>query len=88
VNAQGNTEQASAKGNDDTDMVYDSHGGEVLNVGEWLQNVAHEELLENRKRALDNLYKESKGCDKECTILQTEFNLLIPKGRNGWVVRH
>jgi hypothetical protein len=61
-------------------VLHDSHGGEGLNAEELLRNVAHEELLENRKRDLDNLqtmekalnellYEESKGSDKECTIL-------------------
>ena len=86
---------ANAQGNDDTDVVHESHGGEGLDVEELLRNVAREELLENRKRGLDNietmekasnelLYDESKGCDKECTVLQTVLDLLTLKARNGW----
>jgi hypothetical protein len=60
-----------------------------------LCNIEHHDLLENRKRGLDNLetmekaskeliYEESKGCDKECTILQMVFDLITLKERNGW----
>jgi hypothetical protein len=61
-------------------MFRDSHGGDSLDVEELLCNIQREELLENRKRGFDNLetmekaskellYDESKGCDKECTVL-------------------
>jgi hypothetical protein len=76
-------------------VFHDSHGGEGIDVEELLCNIEREDLLENRKRDLDNLemmekaskellYEESKGCDKECTILQIVLDLLILKARNGW----
>jgi hypothetical protein len=66
-----------------------------IDVEELLRNIEHEDLLENRKGVLDNLemmekalkellYEESKGFNKECTILQTVLDLLTPKARNGW----
>jgi hypothetical protein len=82
--------------NDDSTHVFpDSHGGEGIDVEELLHNIERDDLLENRKGGLDNLetiektskellYKESKGCDKECTILQTMLDLLTLKARNGW----
>jgi hypothetical protein len=62
----------------------DSHGGEGIDEEELLHNIEHEDLLEYRKRGLDNLemmdkaskvllYEESKGCDKECIVLQTSL---------------
>jgi hypothetical protein len=36
------------------------------------------------KASKELLYEESKGCDKECTILQTMLDLLTLKARNGW----
>jgi hypothetical protein len=77
-------------------VFHDSHGGEGIDVEELFHNTEHEDLLENRKRGLDNLetmekaskellYEESKGCHKECTILQTMLDLLtLLKARNGW----
>jgi hypothetical protein len=94
VRALGNTEQERAEGTDDTDVLHDSHGGEGLDVEEFLRDIMREELLENWKRGLDNLetmekvlkllYKESKECDKECIVLQTMLDLLTLKARNGW----
>jgi hypothetical protein len=86
----------NAQGNDDSAHVFpDSHGSEGIDVEELLRNIEHEDLLENRNKGLDNLemmekvskellYKESKKCDKECTILQTMLDLLTLKARNGW----
>jgi hypothetical protein len=31
------------------------------------------------------LYEESKGCDKECTILQMVLDFLTLEARNGWL---
>jgi hypothetical protein len=46
-----NTEHARAKDNDGIDVVHDSGGGgEGLDVKELLNNVEHEELLENKQR--------------------------------------
>jgi hypothetical protein len=61
-------------------VFHDSHGGEGIDVEKILCNIEHEDLLENRKRGLDNLettekvlkellYEESEGCDKECIVL-------------------
>jgi hypothetical protein len=33
----------------------------------------------------DLLYEESKGCDKECTILQMVLDFLTLEARNGWL---
>jgi hypothetical protein len=60
-----------------------------------LCNITREELLENRKRGIDDLetiekmsnaflYEESKGCDMECTVLHMMLDLLTLKARNGW----
>jgi hypothetical protein len=73
----------------------DSNGGEDIDVEELLHNIERKDLLNNRKRGLDKLettvkaskellYKESKGCDKECTVLQTVLDLLTLKARKGW----
>jgi hypothetical protein len=70
------------------------HGGDDLDVEELLHNIQLEELFENRKRGFDNLemmekaskellYDESKGCDKECIVLQMALDLLTLKTRNG-----
>jgi hypothetical protein len=64
----------------------DSNGGEGIDVKELLRNIEREDLLENRKRDLDNiemmektskelLYEESKGYNKECIVLQTVLDL-------------
>jgi hypothetical protein len=89
-NAQGNDtkQEREEAGNDDFAHVFhDSHGGEGIYVEELLRNIERDDLLENRKGGLDNvetmekawkeiLYEESKGCDKECTVLQTVLDLL------------
>jgi hypothetical protein len=89
-NAQGNDtkQEREEVGNDDSPHVFhDSHGGEGFDVEELLLNIEHEDLLESRKRGLDNLemmekaskellLEESKWCDKECTILHTMLDLL------------
>jgi hypothetical protein len=67
-------------------MFPDSNGGEGIDVKELLRNIEREDLLENRKRDLDNietmektskelLYEESKGYNKECIVLQTVLDL-------------
>jgi hypothetical protein len=94
---QGNdTKQLEEAGNDDFAHVFlDSHGGEGIDVEELLHNIEHKNLLNNRRGGLDNLemmekaskelqYEESKGCDKECTVLQMMLDLLTLKARNGW----
>jgi hypothetical protein len=87
--AQGNdTKQEREEiGNDDSAYVFpDSNGGEGIDVKELLRNIEREDLLENRKRDLDNiemmektskelLYEESKGYNKECIVLQTVLDL-------------
>jgi hypothetical protein len=76
-------------------VFQDSHGGEGIDVEELLHNIERKDLLENRNSGLDNLetmekaskellYEESKGCDKECTILQMVLDLLTLKARNKW----
>jgi hypothetical protein len=88
-------EREDASNDDSTHVFHDSHGGEGIDVEELLLNIGLMDLLENRKRGLDNietmekaskelLYEEFKGCDKECTILQTVLDLLTLKARNGW----
>jgi hypothetical protein len=97
-NAHGNdTEQEREEAdNDDPAHVFnDSHGAEGIDVEELLHNIERDNLLGNRKRGMDNLEmmekaskellcKESKGCDKECTVLQIVLDLLTLKARNGW----
>jgi uncharacterized protein YqgQ/transcription elongation factor Elf1 len=97
-NAEGNDteqEREEASNDDSTHVFDDSHGGEGIDVEELLRNIEHEVLIENRKGGLDNLemmekalkellYEESKGFNKECTILQTVLDLLTLKARNGW----
>jgi hypothetical protein len=36
-------------------VFHDIHGGEDIDVEELLHNIEHEDLLENKKRDLDNL---------------------------------
>jgi hypothetical protein len=61
-------------------VFHDGHGGEGLAVEELLCNIEHDVLLENKMRSFDNLemmekasnellYEESKGYEKECTVL-------------------
>jgi hypothetical protein len=98
VQGSGTKQEREEAHNDDfAHVFYDSHGGEGIDVEELLHNIKCKDLLENRKRGWDNLemmekaskellYEESKGCDKECRVLQT---LLDPhtEGKK-WVVRH
>jgi hypothetical protein len=83
-------------GNDDSAHAsLDGHGGEDIDVEELLLNTELKDLIEYRKRGMDNLemmekaskellYKQSKGCDKDCTILQMVLDLLTLKTGNEW----
>jgi hypothetical protein len=88
------------------DHVYSHHddGGdqfdigendEGLDVGEVMQNVAPNVLLECRNKGFGNsetlnkasrdLYEECKGCHKEHTVLWMTLELLKLKASNGWL---
>jgi hypothetical protein len=97
-NVQGNDtkqEREETGSDDSTHVLYDSHGGEGIDMEELLHNIEHGDFLQNRKRGFDNLetmekaskellYEESKGCDKECTVLHTLLDLLTLNARNRW----
>jgi hypothetical protein len=95
VQGNGTEQKRNEAGNDDSAHVFhDGHGGEGIDVEGSLCNIKREELLENTKRRFNNLetmekaskellYDESKGCDKECTVLQMVLDLLTLKARNG-----
>jgi hypothetical protein len=96
VQGNGTEQKRNEAGNDDSAHVFhDGHGGEGIDVEGSLCNIKREELLENTKRRFNNLETmekaskellcdESKGCDKECTVLQMVLDLLTLKARNGW----
>jgi hypothetical protein len=76
-NAQGNNteqEREEADNDDSAHVFHDSHSGEAIDVEELLRNIEREDLLENRKRVLDNLE----------TMEKATKELLYEK----WVVRH
>jgi hypothetical protein len=57
-NVQGNDteqEREEASNDDSIHVLPDSHGGEGVDVEELLRNIECQDLLENRKRGLDNL---------------------------------
>jgi hypothetical protein len=56
-NVQGNDteqERKEASKDDSAHVFHDSHGGEGIDVEELLCNTKHNDLLENKKRGLDD----------------------------------
>jgi hypothetical protein len=77
-------------GQDDAD-----HSDEGFDVEELMRNVVPDVLLQRRNKGFNNfeildkasrylLYKESKGCDKEHTVLWMTLELLKLKAGSGW----